>query len=195
MKTSIKIIFLLVFCSPLFTFAYDQQFSPDASYQVCFRLDGNGNCEQEIVDMINAAQSSIDIFAYSLSSQPIADAMLQAKNRGLIVRIIADPNEIGQQSDIFHSLVNACIPIWLENNLSQTPFPANAHNKVIIADGENVETGSYNYSYSAATRNTENIIFIHDKNLADQYENYWLYRQAHSTPVMLPPQCGPINKQ
>jgi phosphatidylserine/phosphatidylglycerophosphate/cardiolipin synthase-like enzyme len=40
------------------------------------------------------------------------------------------------------------------------------HNKVVVCD-DNVFTGSYNLSRSA-TQNTENVLIIHDTQIADQ---------------------------
>jgi phosphatidylserine/phosphatidylglycerophosphate/cardiolipin synthase-like enzyme len=44
------------------------------------------------------------------------------------------------------------------------------HNKIIIADNT-VITGSYNLSHSA-TENAENVLFLHDPGLAEQYNAY-----------------------
>ena len=44
------------------------------------------------------------------------------------------------------------------------------HNKIVIAD-DTVITGSYNLSHSA-TENAENVLFLHDPDLADQYNAY-----------------------
>jgi phosphatidylserine/phosphatidylglycerophosphate/cardiolipin synthase-like enzyme len=44
------------------------------------------------------------------------------------------------------------------------------HNKVLIAD-DTVITGSYNLSHSA-TENAENVLMIHDRDLADRYNAY-----------------------
>ena len=44
------------------------------------------------------------------------------------------------------------------------------HNKIIVAD-DTVITGSYNLSHSA-TENAENVLFIHDPELANRYNAY-----------------------
>jgi phosphatidylserine/phosphatidylglycerophosphate/cardiolipin synthase-like enzyme len=56
-----------------------------------------------------------------------------------------------------------------------TPFQPNSrhdfmHNKIVIAD-DTVITGSYNLSHSA-TENAENVLFLHDARLADEYNAY-----------------------
>jgi phosphatidylserine/phosphatidylglycerophosphate/cardiolipin synthase-like enzyme len=49
-------------------------------------------------------------------------------------------------------------------------FVALMHNKVVVAD-DAVVTGSYNLSHSAE-ENAENILVIHDADLADRYCEY-----------------------
>ncbi len=66
------------------------------------------------------------------------------------------------------------IPVWQDNQLSI------AHNKVIIIDGKIVETGSFNFTYSAQHRNAENVLVIADQQLAQAYARNWQIRQSHS---------------
>jgi phosphatidylserine/phosphatidylglycerophosphate/cardiolipin synthase-like enzyme len=65
--------------------------------------------------------------------------------------------------------------------------PRIAHNKTIIIDpdGANpaVETGSFNFSYSAEHRNAENALFVRDDPaLAAVYERYFQVRLTASDP-------------
>jgi len=47
--------------------------------------------------------------------------------------------------------------------------PHNLHHKVIVIDGRTVITGSYNFSRSAETRNDENVVVLHDADVAASY--------------------------
>jgi phosphatidylserine/phosphatidylglycerophosphate/cardiolipin synthase-like enzyme len=49
-------------------------------------------------------------------------------------------------------------------------FPQVMHNKVLVAD-DTVVTGSFNLSHSA-TENAENVLLIHDAELAERYSTY-----------------------
>jgi phosphatidylserine/phosphatidylglycerophosphate/cardiolipin synthase-like enzyme len=44
------------------------------------------------------------------------------------------------------------------------------HNKIVVAD-DAVLTGSYNLSHNAIA-NAENLVVIHDRDLADRYSAY-----------------------
>jgi phosphatidylserine/phosphatidylglycerophosphate/cardiolipin synthase-like enzyme len=45
------------------------------------------------------------------------------------------------------------------------------HNKTVVVDGDTVITGSFNFSQNA-TRNAENILILHDPELAGKYADY-----------------------
>ena len=47
------------------------------------------------------------------------------------------------------------------------------HNKFIVADGDTLETGSFNYTSSAAAKNAENVVVIRDAALAAIYSREW----------------------
>ncbi|WP_456305642.1 phospholipase D-like domain-containing protein [Entomobacter blattae] len=51
------------------------------------------------------------------------------------------------------------------------------HDEVIIADEETVETGSFNYTQPAESRNNENALVItHSPQLAKTYLTHWQNR-------------------
>jgi len=54
------------------------------------------------------------------------------------------------------------------------------HHKVIILDNETVVLGSFNFSRSADEMNDENILFIHDKDIASLFRTEFkrIYREA-----------------
>ena len=48
-----------------------------------------------------------------------------------------------------------------------------AHNKVMFIDRETVITGPFNFTKSAEENNAENLLIIHDKELAGLYIKNW----------------------
>lgn len=68
-------------------------------------------------------------------------------------------------------LVNAGIPVRTVSKFKIL------HDKIIISDKNTVETGSYNYSRSAARSNSENALVIRDvPELARTYLQHWQSR-------------------
>lgn len=48
-----------------------------------------------------------------------------------------------------------------------------AQNKTIILDGARLITGSYNFSNAANVRNSENMLYIQDEEMAKIYRAEW----------------------
>jgi phosphatidylserine/phosphatidylglycerophosphate/cardiolipin synthase-like enzyme len=55
-----------------------------------------------------------------------------------------------------------------------------AHNKIIIVDNETVITGSFNFTKVAEEKNTENLLIIKNKKLAEIYIDNWYKHKEHS---------------
>jgi phosphatidylserine/phosphatidylglycerophosphate/cardiolipin synthase-like enzyme len=57
-----------------------------------------------------------------------------------------------------------------------------AHDKVVIADGVTVSTGSYNWTVAAEQQNGENRLVICEARLAELYAEDWRRHAHHSSP-------------
>ncbi len=56
------------------------------------------------------------------------------------------------------------------------------HDKVIIADGRNIEGGSFNYTRSADRVNSENVLVVWDVPVvAQRYLQHWSTRWSQGT--------------
>ncbi len=138
----LKKIVLLSLCA-LSLFSTTPAFALAGDITTCFTP--GGNCAQMIINEINHEKDSILVQAYQLTSVDIAKALVDAKRRGVIVKIILDKTQYAQKrysSAIFFD--HAGIPVWIDHK------PAIAHNKIIIlGNSYEVITGSYNYSKNA----------------------------------------------
>jgi phosphatidylserine/phosphatidylglycerophosphate/cardiolipin synthase-like enzyme len=120
--------------------------------------------EGEIINRINAAQTSIDCSIYNINRTTIVAALTAAYERGVIVRYVAD-NETGN--------------VALQN--PTPPFPVlrgNAdglmHNKFFVFDADDndnswVMSGSTNMTDNNIADDYNNTVFIQDKALAQAY--------------------------
>ncbi|MFQ7968383.1 phospholipase D family protein, partial [Klebsiella pneumoniae] len=107
-----------------------------------------GTALQLVLKTINSAQQEIRLMGYSFTSPEVAGALVRAKQRGLDVKVVLDwKANTGRQNKAslaaMNLLVNAGIPV---RTVSQYKI---MHDKVIIADGRNVEVGSFNYTRAA----------------------------------------------
>ncbi len=164
-------LLLLILWKPLFAEAEEH-------WTVCFTP--GMDCTGQIVAAIEGAQDSVDIQAYSFTSAAIAKALVEAKRRGVRVRVILDKSQLSERYSSAKFLVNAGIPVWIDDRV------AIAHNKVMIIDDEIVITGSFNFTRSAQDRNAENLLIIKDANLATLYEWNWQSRLTVSRPYDSP---------
>ena len=137
--------------------------------------------EQLVIKVVDSARSELRILAYSFTSVPLVNALLRAKKRGVDVRLVADEknnvqdDRSGKARAALSALVNAGIAVRTIN-----AYPIH-HDKVIVADRETVELGSYNYSEAAARRNSENVLVNwHNPKLAEVYITHFErnFRQA-----------------
>ena len=141
---------------------------------VCF--SPRGGCTQLVVDPLAGAHSTALVQAYSFTSEPIAQALVEAHGRGVDIEVILDKSQRTEDDARAKLLLEAGIPVRID------AAHAIAHNKVMVIDGETVITGSFNFTKSAEERNAENLLVIRDKALAARYDANWHQHATHSQP-------------
>ena len=128
-----------------------------------------------LVALVNEADTSIAIMAFSFTSDELAAAVIRQARNGVSVQIVMDEEQAASnQGGEYENLLQAGLDVRLDGNSGQM------HHKVIIIDGETVSFGSYNFSNSAERRNDENVIIAHDPSLAGVFtaEFEKIYEQA-----------------
>lgn len=149
---------------------------PAAATECSVYFSPDGGCTDAIRDALSRARATVLVQAYSFTSAPIAKALLDAKKRGVDVRVILDRSQAGQQYSSADFLANSGVPTKIDRAHSI------AHNKVMIIDGATVITGSFNFTKAAEQRNAENLLVIHDADLAARYTANWRLHDSHSEP-------------
>jgi phosphatidylserine/phosphatidylglycerophosphate/cardiolipin synthase-like enzyme len=140
--------------------------------------------ESLMLKAINASHSSIVLASYSFTSPRIAQALLEAKKRGVEVRIVVDEKGNLDKPGIaaLNLLSNAGIATRIISRYGIH------HDKYMIIDRRTVQTGSFNCSSAAARPNSENVVVIwNNVELAQAYSRQWQsrfnegipYRPAH----------------
>ena len=135
----------------------------------------NGGCTDAVISALHDAKKTILVQAYSFTSAPIAEALVEAKKRGVDVQVILDKSQRTERYSGASFLANGGIPVFIDADHKI------AHNKVMIIDGQTVITGSFNFTKSAETGNAENVLLIlHAPELAKRYSENWQEHLAHS---------------
>src|SRR6185436_12613728 len=87
---------------------------------------------------------------------------------GVTVQGVFEKRQIAAGSDqAWNALTGAGIAVRQDGN------SFTMHNKVIIVDGQIVVTGSYNFTKAAEESNDENVLIIHNSEIAAAYMNEW----------------------
>ena len=168
--TFIVLTFIFLFTPSLY--AADITLPKNTPVHVYF--SPNGGCTQAIIDVINKSKSEILVQAYIFTSEPIAKALLGAHNRGVKVFVILDKSQKKDGYSPATFFANQGIPAYIDSN------HARAHDKIMIIDKEIVITGSFNFSKSAETQNSENVLIIQSPELASLYRENWYKHSANS---------------
>jgi len=140
------------------------------------------DAEGALLRVIREARKEIYVQAFIFTSRTLGRALIEAKGRGVRVEVLADSEMIekGGSSQI-PLLASAGIPVALEKRYNA------AHNKIILADPHTaysaVATGSYNFTYSAKTRNAENIVIMRgNPGVARIYFDNWQRHRNDAQP-------------
>jgi phosphatidylserine/phosphatidylglycerophosphate/cardiolipin synthase-like enzyme len=130
------------------------------------------------VQSLNAAKRTMLVQAYSFTSAPIANALLDAHKRGVQVQVILDKNQCTEQYSSADFLPNQGVPTMIDAN------HAIVHHKVMMIDSEIFMTGSFNFTKAADEKDAENVLSIRDPALAVQYmPNEDAHRRHHQSYV------------
>lgn len=137
----------------------------------------DGSAETLIVHTIESAKKQVLVAAYSFTNKSIARALVDAKNRGIEVKVVLDKSQQSEKYTAATFLANEGVPVRIDSQ------HAIMHNKYLVIDGNTVETGSFNYTSNAAKRNAENAIVIRDDPaLAARYTKDWQLHWDHAKP-------------
>ncbi|MDN2708810.1 phospholipase D family protein [Janthinobacterium sp. SUN118] len=129
--------------------------------------------EELVLKVINTSVSKIRLAAYSFNSLQIAEALLNAKKRGVDVQVIVDARRNQRKNSI------AVLDLLFKTGIPTKTISVYAmhHDKYIVADDVSVQNGSFNYSRDAATSNSENVVVVwNSPELAKSFLLHWQNR-------------------
>jgi phosphatidylserine/phosphatidylglycerophosphate/cardiolipin synthase-like enzyme len=143
-----------------------------------FAFSPQGGLEDLLVDALGRAKLTIDVAIFSFYSQRVADALIAAKARGVVVRVVADMSQ-SRRAQPVASLAAAGVNLRLSAGRGGTGV---LHHKFTIVDGAWLMLGSYNYSQNAELYNFENDLFTTVPGEAAAYgaEFAAVWDQAHA---------------
>ena len=145
----------------------DKQLMPAVidSHSMGVYFSPEDHVQQQLLDMIGIAQTSIEFLGYSFTSDPIASALIEKSRQEVKVRGVNDvvqaASNIGGGFDHFRQT-------GLDVHLASTS--GSMHHKVFIIDGQLVMLGSYNFTRTADENNDENLLILHNPEIAREFQ-------------------------
>ncbi|MDP2788058.1 MAG: phospholipase D family protein [Pseudomonadota bacterium] len=136
-----------------------------------------------VVEAIRKARRQVLVQAYSFTHKDIAQALVDAKRRGIDVQVVADRKQMETiATSRVEWLAEQGVPVWVDAE------HAAAHSKVMLIDtgaaDAAVITGSFNFTHAAQFRNAENLLILRgNPNLAEAFAANWRRHKIHSFPL------------
>ncbi len=125
--------------------------------------------ESKALCVLASAKSEVLIAHYNIRSRRMLDALVELKNRGVIVRVAVDRDNAAEDYNTGDDFLESQgIPVVRVKPQGQYSI---MHLKVAVVDSERVMTGSFNWNNTAALANDENMLVFRDPDLALKYRN------------------------
>lgn len=131
----------------------------------------------KLVNLINDADTSVLFLTSSFTLDDLASAMIEKAAQGIEVKGVFDASSVtSNEGTEYDRLRRAGLNIRMDG------IEGLMHEKLIIIDSQIIAIGSYNYTASADRRNDENIMIVHDAELARILEMEFERIMDHSQP-------------
>jgi phosphatidylserine/phosphatidylglycerophosphate/cardiolipin synthase-like enzyme len=112
-----------------------------------------------LITALNNARSTVVFAIYSLTEPTVANALIAAKTRGVVVKGVMDRGQAAGTHSVLHLLVAAGVDVRLWGSQYHL-----MHEKVAVIDGATryatIVSGSYNWTASAQKSNKEVMTII-----------------------------------
>lgn len=145
--------------------------------QACF--SPQGRCAAHILREIELAKKELLVAVYAFTSDDLANAVVQAKKRGVAVQVVIDREfDLANERSKGKLFDAQKIPLRRISGSKSNNGEKDSglmHQKFAVIDRKIVFAGSYNWTYSAESLNDENLLLFRDAGpLAEEYRKAFL---------------------
>ena len=159
----------------------------DTTVQVLFAPHRRSDPSNGLVwleQLLRGSKRSLDLNLFVFSAQNLADRLAQLRQRGVAIRLLADPGFANRSFSETLDLLGAPLPdqdcrLEAGNRPWSAGLPSvgtprlrpgdKLHHKFAVIDGRRVITGSFNWSPSAAHQNDETLLVLESPALAAHF--------------------------
>ncbi|WP_309398798.1 phospholipase D-like domain-containing protein [Cerasicoccus maritimus] len=122
------------------------------------------DCLNAIIGSLRSARKSLDICVFTITDDRIVEAILDARQRRVAVRIVTDNDKARDAGSDVRRMDRAGVAVKVD------VAPDHMHHKFALIDGARLLTGSYNWTRSAASHNQENLLITNDGSAVEAYQ-------------------------
>ena len=122
-----------------------------------------------IIPLIKNSKKYIYVPAFTITHDEFAKELINAKKRGVDVKIIIDATNVYSKKSKVKELRGAGVPLKVEN------YAGKLHSKSIIIDDKYIVAGSMNFTNSGENKNDENVLIVEDMTLSKFYKGFFEY--------------------
>jgi len=160
-----KLLCVFFVCTLLFFVTYVfAEHSIARQTQIFYSLDKRAN-DQQVIRVIDNAKTYVYFAIYTFTKEDIADALIRAKQRGLIIWGITDAGQSisSYEKPVLDKLKTAGILVETQKHVDGI-----MHIKAVVTDNA-YALGSYNWTDSATVANDELLEIGTNNDLRQQY--------------------------
>lgn len=142
---------------------------------------------KRLIEEVHKEQKNLLVCVYAFTHRGIANALIDAKKRGVEVEVMVDRFSVKAGTPL-HKIAEAGIPVhvWnpdpLKRQKSHRPL---MHHKFCIFGSNKIWTGSFNFTYDANNHHRENVIVMESEPLASAFKGEFHLMKLKS--------CIPLN--
>jgi phosphatidylserine/phosphatidylglycerophosphate/cardiolipin synthase-like enzyme len=135
-----------------------------AETEVLFSSDQS--IQGTLLNEMESTNSTIDLAIREITSKPLAQALLKAKERGIAIRIITDSKQAKRRSSKITYLIQEGVPVKILRGKDHGVM----NYRFAILDGKKVMTGSFDWSEASEKRNYENLLILWESDTVASYQ-------------------------
>ena len=120
--------------------------------------------EKRMINHLGKAEKKLLICVFALTNDNLANAIREAKTRGVEIRMIFDDEMMRNAGSDVKKLHDEGFQVRVDLDPK-----AHMHHKFVVIDDLVLITGSYNWTVQATKKNNENVVVLEDPELAAKY--------------------------
>jgi phosphatidylserine/phosphatidylglycerophosphate/cardiolipin synthase-like enzyme len=135
------------------------------------RFSPGTDCVHRVISLFEHAQHAADVCVFTITDDRIANAIIEAHQRGLSIRVVTDTMKAFDEGSDIPRLREAGIEVREDHS------DHHMHHKFALFDRRLLLTGSFNWTRSATVYNQENIVVTSEPRLVrafrDTFPELW----------------------